>query len=246
VLRVLVKTSSRLSPAWFAGFLLVVVLQGCGSVNLSSFNPLASKTLTHGELVREPKLAGLFIEAYLRGDEAAVEQVASPLYRQEWARRGISVEQRQRWMPTRQPRPDGASGVFTLSFVDGLVSDDNLSHLLYLARSGDASSKSVWRVDADSSGRVIWIEMVWLFSSETTSLINVSTPREAGLAALPQRLARINPDMLIGVRDSVGWEGYYAARYIANGGFVVNFFGLDEYGDLRYGVWSYRERRATG
>jgi hypothetical protein len=120
-----------------------------------------------------------------------------------------------------------------------------LSHLLYLARSADESSESVWRVDADSSGRVIWVELVWLFSSEATSLINVSTPREAGLAALPPRLARIQPDILIGVRDSVGWEGYYAARYVANGRFVVNFFGLDEYGDLRPGAWSYRDTKAA-
>jgi hypothetical protein len=176
--------------------------------------------------------------AYRRGDEAAVEQIASPLYRQEWLRRGVPIEQRRGWLPSGQLRPDGTSGQFTLSFIDGLVSDDSLSHLLYLARSTDESSESVWRVDADSSGRVIWVELVWLFSSDTTSLINVSTPREAGLAALPPRLARMHPDILIGVRDSVGWEGYYAARYVANGGFVVNFFGLDEYGDLRPGAWT--------
>ena len=240
------KTSRRISPAWVTGFLLVLVLQGCGRTTLSSLNPLVAKSSSHGELVREPALAGQFIDAYRRGDEAAVEQVASPLYRQEWMRRGVSVQQRQRWMPSGQVRPDGTTGVFTLSFIDGLVGDDNLSHLLYLSRSGDQSSETVWRVDADSSGRVIWVEMVWLFSSETTSLINVSTPREAGLAALPPRLARIHPDMLIGVRDSVGWEGYYAARYVANGGFVVNFFGLDEYGDLRPGAWSYLGARASG
>jgi len=241
-----VTTSRRLSPGWVTVFLLVVALQGCGKFDLSSFNPRAASPLIHGELVREPQLVGLFIEAYLRGDEAAVEQVASPLYRQEWARRGVSVAERQRWMPATQTNLDGTSGKFTLSFIDGLVGDDSLSHFLYLARSGDQSSESVWRVDADSSGRVIWVEMVWLFSSETTSLINVSAPREAGPAAIPPRLARIHPDMLIGVRVPVGWEGYYAARYLANGGYVVNFFGLDEYGDLRPGAWSYHDTRATG
>jgi hypothetical protein len=242
-----VKTFRRLSPSWVTGFILILCLQGCAGFSLSSvnLNPLAQKGISHGELVREPTLTGQFIDAYRRGDEVAVENVASPLYRQEWVRRGVSFERRQAWLPSGQTRPDGTTGVFSLAFISGLVGDDSLSHLLYLARSGDDSNESVWRVDADAAGRVIWAEMVWLFSADTKALTNVSTPREAGVAALPPRLARLHPDMLIGVRDSVGWEGYYAARYIANGEYVVNFFGLDEYGDLRPGAWSYRGTRST-
>src|SRR5713226_951708 len=47
----------------------------------------------------EPPFAAAYVAAYARGDEATAEQVASPLYRLEWARRGVSVADRQALIP---------------------------------------------------------------------------------------------------------------------------------------------------
>jgi hypothetical protein len=234
----------RLSPSWVTSFLLLLLLQGCGE-SFPSLDLLTSKPTTHGEVVQEPPLTTQFVNAYRSGDELAVEKAASPLYQQEWVRRGISLARRQAWLPSGQVRPDGTGGVFTLTFIDGLVGADDQAHLLYLARSGDQTNGSVWRIDADASGRVIWAEMVWLFSSDTPSLTKVSTPAEAGLKALPPPLAKFPPDMLIGIRDTSGWEGFYAARYVDKGRATVSFFGLDEEGGLRPGAWSYQGTKSA-
>ena len=230
----------RVSLMWIGGLVLVQLLQGCSGLRPLTLNPFIPKSAPHGEIRHEPTLTSQFIDAYRSGDEIAVEKVASPLYQKEWNRRGISLARRQAWLPSAQAHPDGTSWDFTLTFVDGLVGDDGINHLLYLARSGDQTTGTVWRIDADSSGRVVWAEMVWLFSSDTPALTTVATPSEAGKAALPPPVMKIPPDMLIGVRVSTAWEGFYAARYFTNGRSSVTFFGLDEDGQLRPGAWSYQ------
>ncbi len=207
----------------------------------------ASAGLT--QVDHEPAAASAFLQAYCRGDEASAEKLASPLYRQEWARRHVSAEDRAALLPQWYRTHAASTDWLDVSFVDGVTEADGTMHLLYVGRSTRAEADalpSIWRVDADAAGRVIWVEMVWLFSDPgiaVAPLSDVQTPETNGL---PPALARLHPEAVVGVRATTGWEGYYAVRRVASGkesggpakSWLV-FFAVDDTGRLRPGAWSY-------
>ena len=61
-----------------------------------------------------PPAVTAFLEAYGRGDELAADALASPLYRAEWARRGLSAQERARLAGASSA--DAASAPARLSF----------------------------------------------------------------------------------------------------------------------------------
>jgi hypothetical protein len=208
----------------------------------------------------EPPTAGAFMAAYARGDEGAAERLASPLYGDEWARLGLSVADRRdllpRWFRDAPPDPNRAWQRF--AYVDGAPAPGGFGHLLYAAlpvrpevavRDREASSPgdrplpAAWRVDLAPDGRVIWIEMVWLFAGDARRLRPIDVLEEEAPVPLPEPLQARRPRLLFGLRSGVGQEGYYAfalspAREVG----PVLFLARDPEGGLRPGAWSFGRR----
>jgi hypothetical protein len=204
-------------------------------------------------ITRVPDRASAFVQAIQQGDESGAEQLASPLYQQEWERRRISLADRARWLPVSlRSGPDGPIHL-DLRFAAGLIDQDGLLHLLYEASSaspGGGSQQTVWRVDADEAGRAIWAEMVWLFSTAKALVTSVSDSSPTVRNSLPPALHRMRPDVVVAVRVAATGEGYYAVRHqpLKDDGTpafdqpVVNFLAIDEDGEVRPGAWSYHPR----
>ena|SRR5438067_5990286 len=191
----------------------------------------------------EPASAARFVAAVGAGDETAAERAASPLYAAEWARRGLSNRDRASvW--ARGAAADQPGTPLTFQYVNGAVEPDGVAHLLYLVRpTGSKASPTVWRVDADARGQVIWAEMVWLFSAATTDVQAVTDPRALGSLPLPPDLAQRRPHLAVGLRAAGAQEGYYAlevdAPNPAGPRSALLFMAVGEDGRARPGAWSY-------
>src|SRR5262249_57634076 len=121
-----------------------------------------------------PRPAAAFLDAYARAGEAGAEAVASPLYAAEWERRGLSPADRRALHAAAAADAEGEWVHF--AYLGGAVDRRAFVHLLYLARPAGPrapSPASVWRVDADPAGRVIWLELVYLFARDTPDLTPV-------------------------------------------------------------------------
>jgi hypothetical protein len=199
----------------------------------------------------EPPATAAFLDAFARGDEAGAERVASPLYRAEWERRRISVDDRLAWRPANA----GSSAWARFTYVGGVVESPSAHHLLFTAESLTESvpAYTVWRLDTDADGRIIWCEEVYLFSDGAAPLNAVTRRRGDDFAALlPPQLVADDPLLLVGVRAAGSREGYYLivlppvddarlpstarsrqTRYV--------FLAVDPEGVIRPGTWTYRE-----
>ena len=199
-----------------------------------------------------PAPLAAFLAAYARGDEAAAEAVASPLYGAEWARRGLTAADRARLAPGARLR-DRSWAWARFIYVGAAEGGDGYEHHLLVAWParppvGERPLPSIWRVDTAPDGRVIWLELVWLCATGASRL----TPAAAGPGAdLPAAVAALYPRSLLGVRGDVGREGYYALEVNASadeapgraGAYpAVLFVGVDPEGVVRPGAWSYGQR----
>jgi hypothetical protein len=195
-----------------------------------------------------PPATASFVSAYGHGNIATMERVASPLYFVEWARQGVSPGDQASLLQGHEVSPSGEWLFF--SFATGLVDRSGFGHYLYVGRPISATgspSPSIWRVDADAAGRVIWIELVWLFQQPPAQIdaLPRETAREAG--ALPAKLASGPTDVLFGVRSADGLEGYYGVEALAGAGSGagegnLRFYAADKDGRLRLSGWTYGER----
>lgn len=212
----------------------------------------------------EPPPAAAFMAAYARGDEAAAERLASPLYRTEWERRGLSVQDRLGLLPRwfRDSRRLARSTWLRFDYTGGVADADGVAHLLYTGRCVCPEQRgplpfSVWRVDTDPTGRVLWLEMVWLFDERTQRLRTVGSAQRADALPLPLAVGQYAPRVALGVESAEAdgpREGYYALRFEAapaapataagmagqapEAGSVL-FLGIDPDGQARPGAWSY-------
>jgi hypothetical protein len=190
---------------------------------------------------QEPPEAAAFFSAYRLGDETTAEQVASPLYLKEWARRKVPFDHRLAWVQYVRAENATAADWIDVSYAKGVFADGQ-GHLLYIGRStqpGRTARQSVWRLDTDSTGRVIWAEMVWLFSDATNELTIFSDLAEPAQDAFPPVFQRMHPEAVYGIHSATGWEGYYGVRHLAGDKPVYSFFAVDEYGQIRVGAWTY-------
>src|SRR5262249_35307374 len=197
-----------------------------------------------GPAVREvPAATALFLAAFRRGDELTAEDVASPLYRLEQERRHRSARDRA----ALGPDPAASDARLDFTFVAGAVDGGGYEHLLYVvrpARANPADLPTVWRVDADASGRVIWLELVWLFGTPDVTFLQPGT-RAARLAWPPPPVLRgMRQDVVLGIRATTGPEGYFvvrtpAATSDAASATRLRFLGTDADGQIRPGAWSY-------
>src|SRR6185503_13323006 len=92
---------------------------------------------------------------------------------------------------------------------------------------------SVWRVDLDPDGRVIWCELVWLFS-EGTRQLSPAAQRPPGLDG---------GTVLLGLRSSAGPEGFYA---LETPGRALLFVTTGPEGKSRVAAWSYGSQQGIG
>jgi hypothetical protein len=188
----------------------------------------------------ETRLAAAYLAAYGLGDEVTAERVASPLYAAEWARRGVSVARRQALLPHLMTSDNRPAPWLRFRYVGGAIDGSGFGHLLYLASStldSGCASPTVWRVDTEPGGRVIWSELVWSFSCDATS-ISIEQP--------VRTRDGLEPVLVVGVRAKADHSGYYVIQpHISSGSNlagVVFFYGVDAQGIVRPGSWSYGRR----
>jgi len=201
-------------------------------------------------VVPEPIHAAEFVAAFARGDEVAADRVASPLYRAEWSLRDVSIEDRLSILPHPAASNGSATDWARFTYVNGFVDGGGFGHLLYAALAtagGDHQSPSLWRVDTDPDGKVIWNEMVWLCSDRTTSVAPIDTTTSASDIPVPAMFASSVPWHVLGVRSTRGNEGYYAVALrnqpsrqpAADAAPPTMFFAVDGDGQIRIGAWTY-------
>lgn len=199
---------------------------------------------------REPAPAAAFVTAFTRGDEVAAEHVASPLYRAAWNRLGLRPDQRYAWH-SQASQVDPSGRWLRLKYVGGITGASGRHHLLYSGLSGSAEgtpTRSVWRFDTDPQGRVIWGEMVYLFTDATDEPTVVrGTSASQGLARTV--LQTYHPLVVVGVQTGPSHEGYFALiqsdarvsnRPDAPRSISVAFLAVDSDGIVRPGVWNYQ------
>jgi hypothetical protein len=181
-------------------------------------------------LVAEPPAAAEFVRAFAAGDEAVADHVASPLYRYEWARRAISIEQRLAVVPHRWHRTASDPEWIRFRYEGGMRDEAGFGHLFYTAWpfewASATPSPSVWRVDVDPQDRVIWCELVWLFSDGTTAL----RPADRLPPGVPAGTVRF------GLLSSTSPEGFYA---VETGAQALLFLATGAEGETRVAAWSY-------
>jgi hypothetical protein len=190
-----------------------------------------------------------FLDAYARGDEVTADTLASPLYRAEWERRGLSAEERTQLAWTDRKLSDGNGSLlpdrFHFTFVGGVSDANGFGKLLFVprsARTDQPSLSSTWRVDVDPGGKVVWLELVWLFASDVRAVRPVLDPRE--LARVKPAFSGVQP--LLGVASDDGSEAYYVYSLTRSPSqttscvhTVVGFYALDDSGQVRPGAWTY-------
>jgi hypothetical protein len=190
-----------------------------------------------GRIVAEPPAAAQFIRAFAAGDEAVADGVASPLYRYEWARRAISIEQRLAVVPHRWHRTAADPEWIRFRYEGGVRDEAGFGHLFYTAWpfewASPNPSPSVWRVDVDPENRVIWCELVWLFSDGTTDV----RPADRLPPGVPAGTVRF------GLLSTASPEGFYAVETNAQ---ALIFLATGAEGKTRVAAWSYDSNHGLG
>jgi hypothetical protein len=190
-----------------------------------------------GRIAAEPAAAAEFVRAFAAGDEAVADGVASPLYRYEWARRAISIEQRLAVVPHRWHRTSSDPEWIRFRYEGGVRDAAGFGHLFYTAWpfewASATPSPSVWRVDVDPENRVIWCELVWLFSDGTTD-VRAADRLPPGIPAGTVRF---------GLLSTAGPEGFYAVETNAQ---ALLFLATGPEGTTRVAAWSYDSGHGLG
>lgn len=231
------------------GFVALLVLAAVAFSASWLAGPQTSESTPQRQLTAEPSATSSFLAAYARGDLASADELASPLYRAEWSRRGLSLDDRVSLLPTYLKGPDRPAVWLQFTYVGGTNDQSGFGHLMYFARAtgGDgANAPTVWRVDTDQNGRVIWLEMVGLLTSASPDPTTIGPTTDSSAGPLPPTIDRSRVCLVFGVRSAYSPEGYYAlsvgsgSRSGASGcpGSVA-FYSVDEDGSIRPGAWSY-------
>jgi hypothetical protein len=193
----------------------------------------------------EPAGAAGFIAAHADGDPAALEAVVSPLLRHELTRRAVT--DRAALLPWWRY----AAERLEFAHVGAVVDGHGFTHALYLAHprgwTDGAPPRSVWRVDLDQQGRVLWAEGVRVFAPGTMAvspIVAADDDARAVEAAVDADAPGRSPRLLLGVGSPEG-EGYYALGVDPNGDTgtprpaAVLFVAIDRQGTVLPGAWSY-------
>jgi hypothetical protein len=185
----------------------------------------------------EPSAAAVFVAAH--ADPHGPPPGLSPLHRAELARRRVpSVERNPLWAE--------AATRLVFGYLGGLVDRDGFGHALYVARPKRTDvdgPTTLWRIDLDPAGRVIWGEPVRLLEGTAVRRVVDADAATAELADLPRprRWSGLTPGRVVGVRAEDG-AGYYAVGLHRRPGGrpdAVLFVIAETGGALSRDPWSY-------
>jgi hypothetical protein len=207
---------------------MCVVVAGCTGPALA---PSAARVVS-------PPAAATFIAAHAAGAAAGAEHAMSPLHRAELARRGRG--------PAASVDPLWAAAAPLLDFEAAAVisGGHGFVHALYVARprrSPATGPTSVWRVDLDPLGRVVWGEPVRLLADPSAVVVGAGATPSPVVAALgtlrPPHGVRLGAP--VGVRSAAG-DGYYGLALRRPGQpEAVMFVIVDEEGAAGPDRWSF-------
>jgi hypothetical protein len=182
-----------------------------------------------------PAAVATFVRAYAAGDEATILAAASPLYRLELNRRGITTPAER-----SDVRPRGV----TFTARGGARDAEGFGHWIYTTRSSQPARKApltLWRIDSDLHDFVIWIEPVYFFSgcddvaSDDGRATSQGRSNEESAASSMVLLALHCPETA---------EGYYAIR--SGDGRQLSFSVVNGFGDTLPGAWSFGQSDEQG
>ena len=225
-------------PAWMSRW--AITLLGLAlTVGLMASQP--SPSIASPVYPPEPAAAAAFIDSQRTGNVAEAERVTSPLYRAEMVRRGRGSA----W-PL-----DGlwveATAQLSFTYVAAVSDSRGFTYVLYTARprypTGQASPTSLWRIDLDPQGKVIWGDLARIFESPQVEVI-----RGQGLAGTPSVLARswvaptsvVPLQVVLEVRSAAG-DAYVALRPDPTDPGRIAFVQQDTSGDIGPSYWSFGE-----
>jgi hypothetical protein len=222
-------------------------LRLAGSVAVILVAYLVISRVAKADLVAAPPAVGpsaattAFLDAYSRGDEVLAESLASPLYAAEWRRKGLTAAERSAasgWSrsPTR---------TLGFEFFGGVRSAHGFAHLLYgvhpAASRGARASHSVWRVDVDPDGRVVWLELVYLLGEDAAGIRLDTDPAALAAVAASAGLGELGVRPTLGLVSTSGTEGHYLVGLGDRNGAPtrVKTFTVDSDGAVRPGAWCF-------
>jgi hypothetical protein len=188
-----------------------------------------------------------FVEVYATGDEVLADALASPLYRAEWKRLGVSAKERMELRLGHGPQPKA----LRFSYVGGVRSAGGFGHFLFAVSpipTGAQTERtySVWRVDTAPDGRVIWLDLVWIFGTETEEINLVTRASSLAATSVPADAAATGAKPLVGIVSTDTGEGHYLMG-LGKGGdatkgcapSVIRTYTVDADGQFRPGAWGY-------
>lgn len=226
------------SPGWA----VVVFMVAC--LTLAATGVAA---IVHGgtrvERAAGPPATSAFLRAYASRDVATAARLASPLYGDEWARRGFSTRELAAMLSREYLARDDGSPWITFTFLGGAADPRGFLHLLYsasVACTGRCAGPEVWRVDTDRDGRVIWAQMVWVFGRDVPTLVTSSDVNDVPWELLPREMTVGDPRLVLAVRSATSIEGYFEMVVRAPVRTVV-FFAVDADARVRAGSWAFRD-----
>ena len=192
-----------------------------------------------------------FVDRLACNDDAGASAVASPLYRAELRRRGMTAMEPAGGQDAIIAPQTPCNRTLEFEYVSGVRSVGGFSHLLYAVRpfGSDASKPvkhSVWRIDAAPDGRVIWFEMVWLFGPETAEVDLLANAADLNSSPLPTEAQGTGARPSAGIVSKQVGEGHYLLG-VGNGTSesgkwspkLVRSYTLDTDGKMRPGAWTF-------
>lgn len=185
-----------------------------------------------------------FLDAFSSGDEVLAESLASPLYAAEWRRLGVSAAERSTL---------GGGGTAALrkalrfEYYGGIRSAHGFEHYLYGVQSIEPAANgrrmyTIWRVDADPRGRVVWLALVYLLGQEAGGFRLVDDQLSLEDAASRAGLTQAGWQTTLGIAAANEGATLYLAGFGRSGDAAptrVRTFTLDLSGKCLPGSWAY-------
>jgi hypothetical protein len=210
-------------------------------------SPEVAATAPPRSVLPEPPAARAFVTAQKDHDATAAARVTSPFFRAELERRGQAAT----W-PFEGLWAEAAPQL-DFRYVGAVANGQGFVHALYTARPhrlGRAGSPtSLWRIDLDPQGRVIWGEPARLFAHPEVRVIgalDVASTLDASAPPLVGIDHPARPCLTLGVRSEAG-DGYLALGFGCErtadltAAEVIAFATIDTSGELLPSHWTFGE-----
>jgi hypothetical protein len=210
---------------WCSVFILSILLSGLQVT--SAPNPVGPTAI--------PTTVATFVQGDAAGDEATMLPVASPIFWIELSRRGVTTTAQR-----AEVRPRG----LTFTPRGGTRDAHGFGHWFYTTRSARSAGKApltIWRIDSDLNGLVIWIEPVYFFSGCDDAMIGANPPPSHGQS---DEILTVSPMTQFALHCTATAEGYYVIQ--SRDGHQISYSAVNAYGDVLPGAWSFGQIEERG